>query len=62
MPSLQIPYALTNNKLPVSPQVAQKGQDFSCPICDSKVVLRRGDIRQFCSIYVLEKVIRSQSR
>ena len=46
MPSLQIPYAFTNNKLPVSPQVAEKGQDFSCPICDSEVVLRRGDIRQ----------------
>ena len=39
MPSLQIPYAFTNNKLPVSPQVAEKGQDFSCPICDSEVVL-----------------------
>ena len=45
MPSLRIPYAFTNNKLPVSPQVAEKGQDFSCPICDSEVVLKRGHIR-----------------
>ena len=46
MPSLQIPYAFTNDKLPVSPQIAEKGQDFSCPICEGEVVLRRGDIRQ----------------
>ena len=45
MTSLQIPYAFTNDKLPVSPQVAEKGQDFSCPICDSEVILKRGDIR-----------------
>ena len=45
MPSLQIPYAFTNNKIPLSPEVAKKGQHFSCPICDSKVILRRGDIR-----------------
>ena len=45
MLSLQIPYAFTNNKIPVSPHVAKKGQDFSCPICDGEVILRRGDIR-----------------
>lgn len=45
MKSLQIPYAFTNDQLPVSPQVAEKGQDFSCPICDSEVILKRGDIR-----------------
>ncbi len=45
MTSLQIPYAFTNDKLPVSPQVAEKGQDFSCPTCDSAVILKRGDIR-----------------
>ena len=28
MTSLQIPYAFTNDKLPMSPQVAEKGQDF----------------------------------
>ena len=46
MQNLQIPYALINGDAPVSPQVAEKGQDFSCPICDDEVVLRRGDIRQ----------------
>ena len=46
MQNLQIPYALINGDVPVSPQVAEKGQDFSCPICDDEVVLRRGDIRQ----------------
>lgn len=46
MTNLQIPYAYTPNKTPVSPVVAEKGQDFSCPICDSVVVLRRGDIRR----------------
>ena len=45
MTNLQIPYAYTNNKLPVSPQVAEKGQNFSCPICDSEVILKRGNIR-----------------
>ena len=45
MPSLQIPYAFTNNKLPVSPHVAKKGQHFLCPTCDDEVILRRGDIR-----------------
>lgn len=45
MTNLQIPYAYTTNKLPVSPQVAKKGQDFSCPICESEVVLKRGKIR-----------------
>ena len=45
MTSLQIPYAFTNDKLPMSPQVAEKGQDFSCPKCDSEVILKRGDIR-----------------
>ena len=69
MPSLQIPYAFTNDKLPVSPQVAEKGQDFSCPICDGEVVLRRGDIRRLILPIsqiqdVLAKVfaIRSQNR
>ena len=46
MQNLRIPYALINGDAPVSPQVAEKGQDFSCPICDDEVVLRRGDIRQ----------------
>ena len=46
MVNLHIPYAYTLNKTPVSPIVAEKGQEFSCPICDSEVVLRRGDIRQ----------------
>ncbi|MYA99710.1 hypothetical protein F4X90_08525, partial [Candidatus Poribacteria bacterium] len=45
MTSLQIPYAFTDDKLPVSPQGGEKGQDFSCPICDSEVILKRGDIR-----------------
>lgn len=46
MPNLQIPYAFTNTKLPVSPQMAKKGQPFSCPVCEDEVILRRGDIRQ----------------
>ena len=45
MPSLQIPYAFTNNKIPLSPEVAKKGQHFLCPTCDDEVILRRGDIR-----------------
>ena len=45
MSTLQIPYALTNNKLPVSPQVAEKGKVYSCPVCDSEVFLKRGEIR-----------------
>ena len=45
MTTLQIPYALTNNKLPVSPQVAEKGEVYSCPECDSEVFLKRGEIR-----------------
>ena len=45
MTNLQIPYAYTTNKLPVSPQVAKKGQDFSCPLCDGEVILKRGNIR-----------------
>ena len=44
--SLQISYAYTSNKLPVSPQVAKKGQDFSGPICDSEVILKRGEVRR----------------
>ncbi len=46
MTNLQIPYAYTPNKTPVSPEVAEKGQDFSCPLCECEVVLRRGEIRQ----------------
>ena len=46
MTNLQIPYAYTNNKLPVSPEAAKKGQNFSCPICDSEVVLKRGKVRR----------------
>ena len=46
MTNLQIPYAYTNDKLPVSPEVAEKGQNFSCPICDSEVVLKRGEVRR----------------
>ena len=45
MINLQIPYAYTSDKLPVSPQVAKKGQDFLCPICESEVILKRGEIR-----------------
>ena len=37
MTNLQIPYAYTNNKIPTSPEVAEKGQDFSCPLCDCEV-------------------------
>ena len=46
MTNLQIPYAYTNNKIPTSPEVAEKGQDFSCPLRDCKVVLRRGKVRR----------------
>ena len=46
MTNLQIPYAYTNNKIPISPEVAEKGQDFSCPICDSEVILKRGEVRR----------------
>ena len=46
MTKLQIPYAYTPKKVPVSPEVAEKGQEFSCPLCESEVVLRRGDVRQ----------------
>ena len=46
MTNLQIPYAYTPNKTPMSPEVAEKGQDFSCPICENKVVLKRGDVRR----------------
>ena len=46
MTNLQIPYAYTNDKLPVSPEVAEKGKNFSCPICDSEVVLKRGEVRR----------------
>jgi hypothetical protein len=46
MTNLQIPYAYTPNKTPMSPEVAEKGQDFSCPICENKVVLKRGKVRR----------------
>ena len=46
MTNLQIPYAYTSNKIPISPEVAEKGQNFSCPICDSEVVLKRGEVRR----------------
>lgn len=46
MTTLQIPYAYAPNKTPVSPEVAEKGQAFSCPLCDHEVVLRRGDVRR----------------
>ena len=46
MTKLQIPYAYTGNKAPISPEVAEKGGDFSCPLCDTEVVLRRGDVRR----------------
>ena len=69
MPSLRIPYAFINNKLPVSPQVAEKGQDFSCPICDSEVVLKRGTseylilpISQIQGVLAKAFAIRSQNR
>ena len=45
MTNLQIPYAYATSKIPVSPEVAEKGQDFSCPLCDCEVVLRRGKVR-----------------
>ena len=45
MSDLQIPYALTENKKPVSPQTAEKGQRFLCPECDTDVILRKGDVR-----------------
>ena len=37
MTILQIPYAYTTSKIPISPEMAEKGQNFSCPICDSEV-------------------------
>ena len=46
MTNLQIPYAYTPNKTPMSPEVAEKGQDFSCPLCENEVVLKRGDVRR----------------
>ena len=46
MTNLQIPYAYTSNKTPMSPEVAEKGQDFSCPICENEVVLKRGKVRR----------------
>ena len=46
MTNLQIPYAYTSNKLPMSPEVAEKGQNFLCPICDNEVVLKRGKVRR----------------
>ena len=46
MTNLQIPYAYTTNKLPVSPEAAEKGQNFLCPICDNEVVLKRGEVRR----------------
>ena len=50
MTHLQIPYAYTTNKHPVSPEAAEKGQDFLCPLCDNEVVLKRGKVRTppFC--------------
>ena len=38
MMNLQIPYPYTSNKLLVSPQVAEEGQNFLCPIYDSEVI------------------------
>ena len=46
MTNLQIPYAYTSDKTPMSPEVAEKGQDFSCPICENEVVLKRGKVRR----------------
>ena len=46
MTNLQIPYAYTTSKIPVSPGMAEKGQNFSCPICASEVVLKRGKVRR----------------
>lgn len=46
MTNLQIPYAYASKKVPVSPEVAEKGQDFSCPLCESEVILRRGNVRR----------------
>lgn len=46
MTDLQIPYAYTGNKTPISPEVAEKGGDFLCPLCDTEVVLKRGDVRR----------------
>ena len=46
MTNLQIPYAYTGNKTPITPEVAEKGADFSCPLCDTEVVLKRGDVRR----------------
>ncbi|MEH0007941.1 MAG: competence protein CoiA family protein [Flavobacteriales bacterium] len=46
MSDLQIPFALTKNKKPVTPQTAEKGQDCFCPQCNRQVILRKGDIRQ----------------
>lgn len=46
MTNLQIPYAYSSNKIPISPEVAEKGQDFSCPLCDSEVILKRGKVRR----------------
>ena len=46
MTNLQIPYAYSSNKIPISPEVAEKGQNFSCPICDSEVILKRGEVRR----------------
>ena len=46
MTNLQIPYAYTGNKTPITPEVAEKGGAFSCPLCDTEVVLKRGDVRR----------------
>ena len=46
MTNLQIPYAYSSNKIPISPEVAEKGKDFSCPLCDSEVILKRGEVRR----------------
>ena len=46
MTNLQIPYAYITSKIPISPEMAEKGQDFLCPICDNEVILKRGEVRR----------------
>ena len=46
MNSLKIPYALTQNKKIVNPQMANKDDKYFCPECNSNVTFRKGDKNQ----------------
>ena len=58
---LKVPVALNNENRLCTPQQAIKGQDYICPSCQEKVILRKGAIKTAHFAHKLSEVCNQET-